>query len=100
MDASQEPDSSPEARDPAQMYGILMNVKSFIKFLSSSSVSNTTIACTSPPTHSVLSCCCSRRTHMSGICQNHAMILYVYIGEVADAGGVLTFYIPAIIDEP
>lgn len=23
------------------------------------------------------------------------MILYVYIGEVADAGGVLTFYIPA-----
>lgn len=27
------------------------------------------------------------------------MILYVYIGEVADAGGVLTFYIPAIIDE-
>lgn len=27
------------------------------------------------------------------------MILYVYIGEVADAGGVLTFYIPAIIDD-
>jgi HUS1 checkpoint protein len=26
------------------------------------------------------------------------MILYVYIGDVADAGGVLTFYIP-IIDE-
>jgi HUS1 checkpoint protein len=27
------------------------------------------------------------------------MILYVYIGDVADAGGVLTFYIPAIIDD-
>lgn len=26
------------------------------------------------------------------------MILYVYIGDVADAGGVLTFYIPAVID--
>lgn len=23
------------------------------------------------------------------------MILYVYIGDVSDAGGVLTFYIPA-----
>jgi HUS1 checkpoint protein len=27
------------------------------------------------------------------------MILYVYIGDVADAGGVLTFYIPAITDD-
>lgn len=27
------------------------------------------------------------------------MILYVYIGNVADAGGVLTFYIPAQFDE-
>ena len=25
------------------------------------------------------------------------MILYVYIGEVSEAGGVLTFYIPARI---
>lgn len=35
----------------------------------------------------------------AGICQNHCMILYVYIGDVADVGGVLTFYIPAIIDD-
>ena len=27
------------------------------------------------------------------------MILYVYVGDVVDAGGVLTFYIPAIIDD-
>ena len=33
-----------------------------------------------------------------GICQGHCVILYVYIGDVADAGGVLTFYIPAHID--
>ncbi|KAH8094491.1 cell cycle checkpoint [Cristinia sonorae] len=72
------PESSPEPRDPEQLYGVLMRVKSFAKFLSSSSISSTTIAC---------------------ICQNHAMILYVYIGEVADAGGVLTFYIPAVIDD-
>ena len=34
-----------------------------------------------------------------GICQHHCVILYVYIGDVSDAGGVLTFYIPAIIDD-
>lgn len=33
------------------------------------------------------------------ICQNHCAILYVYIGDVADAGGVLTFYIPTVIDD-
>lgn len=27
------------------------------------------------------------------------MIIYVYIGNVADAGGVLTFYIPALFNE-
>ncbi|TCD60407.1 hypothetical protein EIP91_010222 [Steccherinum ochraceum] len=75
---SQEPDPTPEPRNLDQMYGVLMNIRSFIKFLSASSVSGATIAC---------------------ICQNHAMILYVYIGDVSDAGGVLTFYIPAIIDD-
>ncbi|KAI0926322.1 hypothetical protein AcW1_008532 [Taiwanofungus camphoratus] len=67
-----------DVRDPAHMYGVLVSLRSLLKFLSSHVVSTTTIAC---------------------ICQNHCMILYVYIGEVADAGGVLTFYIPAIIDE-
>lgn len=33
-----------------------------------------------------------------GLCQNHCAILYVYIGEIADAGGVLTYYIPTVID--
>ena len=27
------------------------------------------------------------------------MILYVYIGNVADSGGVLTYYVPAQFDE-
>jgi len=36
----------------------------------------------------------------TGLCHNHAMILYVYIGEIPDAGGVLTFYLPSTIDEP
>ena len=31
----------------------------------------------------------------TGICENHCIILYVYIGVAGDTGGVLTFYIPA-----
>ena len=37
------------------------------------------------------------RYWLLGICEDHCMILYVYIGDVTDAGGVLTFYIPARI---
>jgi len=33
-----------------------------------------------------------------GICEHHCLILYVYFGGSAEIGGVLTFYIPAIID--
>ena len=34
----------------------------------------------------------------TGVCQDHCLILYVYIGGITDAEGVLTFYIPAILD--
>ncbi|KAH7884793.1 cell cycle checkpoint [Phlebopus sp. FC_14] len=64
--------------DPTKMFSVCVSIRSFIKFLSSHVVSTTTIAC---------------------ICQNHCAILYVYIGEVADAGGVITFYIPTVIDD-
>ncbi|KAH9948570.1 cell cycle checkpoint [Amylocystis lapponica] len=67
-----------EPRDPVQMSGVLVSLRSLAKFVSSHVVSPTTLA---------------------GICQNHCLILYVYIGDISDAGGVLTFYIPAIIDE-
>ncbi|KAF9818764.1 hypothetical protein IEO21_02544 [Rhodonia placenta] len=70
-------DPEDEPHDPEQMHGVLVSLKSLQKFLSSHVVSTTTIAC---------------------ICKGHCIILYVYIGEVADSGGVLTFYIPAIID--
>ena len=72
------------------MHGVLVSIKSFLKFLNSYVVSTTTIACQSD----LHPCRCCLK-HAQGICQNHCMILYVYIGEVADAGGVLTFYIPA-----
>ncbi|KAJ4482252.1 checkpoint protein Hus1/Mec3 [Lentinula aciculospora] len=75
--ASQDSADEPPP-DPEQLFSVLVSVKSFLKFLSSHVVSTTTIAC---------------------VCQNHCLILYVYIGDVADAGGVLTFYIPAIIDD-
>ncbi|KAI0730107.1 cell cycle checkpoint [Fomitopsis betulina] len=76
-DPSTQPADEDDARDPTVLYGVLVNMKSLQKFLNSHVVSTTTIAC---------------------ICQNHCIILYVYIGEVAEAGGVLTFYIPAIIE--
>jgi HUS1 checkpoint protein len=33
-----------------------------------------------------------------GICQGHCLILFVYIGDSVDVGGVLTFYIPSVLD--
>ncbi|KAI0806067.1 checkpoint protein Hus1/Mec3 [Irpex lacteus] len=74
---SQEPTQASQ-RNAEEMFGVLISVKSFLQFLNSHVVSTTTIAC---------------------ICQNHCMILYVYIGEVTDAGGVLTYYIPAMVDD-
>ncbi|KAJ7784585.1 checkpoint protein Hus1/Mec3 [Mycena metata] len=75
--ASQDPD--PDPRDPDELFSVLVSTKSFFKFLNSHVVSTTTIAC---------------------ICRDHCMILYVYVGDLADAGGVLTFYIPGqLIDE-
>ncbi|KAI0050500.1 cell cycle checkpoint [Auriscalpium vulgare] len=76
--AGAEDEDEQEKPDPEQLFGVLVQTRSFIKFLNAHIVSNTTIAC---------------------ICQNHCLILYVYIGEVADAGGVLTFYIPAVLDD-
>ncbi|KAJ3868767.1 checkpoint protein Hus1/Mec3 [Lentinula novae-zelandiae] len=76
--ASQDDNADDPPPDPEHLFSVLVSVRSFLKFLSSHVVSTTTIAC---------------------ICQNHCLILYVYIGDVADAGGVLTFYIPAIIDD-
>ncbi|KAL5526705.1 HUS1 [Sanghuangporus sanghuang] len=68
-----DPDPEPE-KDADQWFSVHLSIRAFLKFLSSHVVSTTTIAC---------------------ICEDHCMILYVYIGEVQDAGGVLTFWIPA-----
>ncbi|KAJ6543578.1 checkpoint protein Hus1/Mec3 [Mycena vulgaris] len=77
--ATSSQDAEPDARDPDELFSVLVSTRSFFKFLNSHVVSTTTIAC---------------------ICQNHCMILYVYVGDLADAGGVLTFYIPGqLIDE-
>ncbi|KAH9911380.1 checkpoint protein Hus1/Mec3, partial [Fomitopsis serialis] len=74
--STQDPDTS-DARGPTTLYGVLVSLRSLQNFLSSHVVSTTTIAC---------------------ICQNHCIILYVYIDEMAGADGILTFYIPAIIE--
>ncbi|OSD01125.1 cell cycle checkpoint [Trametes coccinea BRFM310] len=75
--STQSQDDS-DAKDPKRMHGVLVSHKCLLKFLNSHVVSTTTIAC---------------------ICENHCVILYVYIGNVADAGGVLTYYIPAKFDD-
>ncbi|KAI0779047.1 cell cycle checkpoint [Trametes elegans] len=67
-----------DAKDPTEMHGVLVSHKCLNKFLNSHVISTTTIAC---------------------ICENHCVILYVYIGSMTDAGGVLTYYIPAKFDD-
>ncbi|EKM77171.1 hypothetical protein AGABI1DRAFT_77581 [Agaricus bisporus var. burnettii JB137-S8] len=64
--------------DSEKLFTVHVSIRSFLRFLNSHVISTTTIAC---------------------VCQNHCLILYVYIGDAADVGGVLTFYIPAIIDD-
>ncbi|PPQ83987.1 hypothetical protein CVT25_000533 [Psilocybe cyanescens] len=74
----EDSDDEGDLPDPDALFTVLISTRSFLKFLNSHVVSTTTIA---------------------SVCQHHCVILYVYIGDVADAGGVLTFYIPAIIDD-
>ncbi|WWD06059.1 hypothetical protein V865_004144 [Kwoniella europaea PYCC6329] len=59
---------------PDQMFTVTVAIKGFLKFLTSHLVGGAAIAC---------------------ICEDHCLIAYVYIGELNEAGGVLTFFIPA-----
>ncbi|KAG9008869.1 hypothetical protein FRB94_012838 [Tulasnella sp. JGI-2019a] len=72
-----EKDNSME-EDEKPFHAVLLSMRSLLRFLSSYVVSTTTIAC---------------------ICSGHCLIMYVYIGEMDDSGGVLTFYIPSRMDE-
>lgn len=88
-----------EEKDLQKMHGVVISHKSLLRFLNSHVISTTTIACTPP------FLCFRRYLRMltvaiprAGICEGVCMILYVYIGDISDAGGVLTFYIPAQLD--
>ncbi|KZP00489.1 cell cycle checkpoint [Calocera viscosa TUFC12733] len=64
-----------EAPDLGQHFGALMSAASLLKFMNTAVITPTTcIAC---------------------ICENHCLIMYVYIGEVLEQNGILTFYLPA-----
>ncbi|KAF7972224.1 hypothetical protein HWV62_18622 [Athelia sp. TMB] len=76
--ATQSQSEEEDKPDPDDLFSVHVSTRSFLKFLNSHLISTTTIAC---------------------ICKDHCLILYVYVGDVADAGGVLTFYLPAIIDD-
>ncbi|KAI9451369.1 cell cycle checkpoint [Lactarius psammicola] len=74
----EEEDRERERPDPTHLFSVLVHARSLLKFLNAHAVSKTTIAC---------------------ICQGHCLILFVYIGDSADVGGVLTFYIPSVLDD-
>ncbi|PWN51227.1 cell cycle checkpoint [Violaceomyces palustris] len=57
---------------------VTLEMKSFLRFLSSYVVATTTIAC---------------------ICENHCAIFYVYIGDVEKSSGVMTFFIPGLLSD-
>ncbi|KAH9952913.1 checkpoint protein Hus1/Mec3 [Lactifluus volemus] len=76
--ADQDENEERERPDPKQLFSVLVHTRSFLKFLNAHTVSKTTIAC---------------------VCQGHCLILFVYIGDSADVGGVLTFYIPSVFDD-
>lgn len=86
--------------DPAEMFSVTLSTRSFLKFLNTHVLSTTTtVAC------EYIYICIPRTSGLtdgfSGLCANHCVILYVYVGDVggADPGGILTFYIPGVIDD-
>ncbi|KAF8311964.1 cell cycle checkpoint [Clavulina sp. PMI_390] len=74
QDENEAEDESDEKPNSEGYFHAIVAVRSFLHFLSSHVVSASCIA---------------------AICQNHCLIMYVYIFEEDDAGGVLTFFIPA-----
>lgn len=69
IDASQPSTAQNQQSNPDEHKSVNLEMKSFLKFLSSYIVATTTIAC---------------------ICANHCAIFYVYIGDVDKSNGVMT----------
>lgn len=93
-----EGEKGEEEEDQDQKFGALVAVKSFLKFLTCHMFSSSTVACEFPiyvPRQLRLTVF----QRFVAICANYCIIMYVYIGEVGDTGGVITFYIPARLDD-
>ncbi|SNX87627.1 related to protein hus1, required for S-M and DNA damage checkpoints [Melanopsichium pennsylvanicum] len=76
IDASQSSTVNNQLSDPSHHKSVNLEIKSFLKFLSSYVVATTTIAC---------------------ICSNHCAIFYVYISHVDKSSGVMTFFLPGVV---
>ncbi|KAG8933590.1 hypothetical protein FRC01_008131 [Tulasnella sp. 417] len=74
----QDPQQATDENGQQPYFTALVSIRSLLKFLTSYVVSTTTIA---------------------SICQAHCVILYVFVGDMHEAGAVLTFYIPSRVDE-
>ncbi|TFK50154.1 cell cycle checkpoint [Heliocybe sulcata] len=79
INRQEEEDAEAPGKDKERLYSVPIVAKSFVKFLNCHIVNGHVIA---------------------AICHRHCLILYFYIGSAgADAGGVLTFYIPSLVDD-
>ncbi|KDN52969.1 cell cycle checkpoint [Tilletiaria anomala UBC 951] len=65
-------------KQQGEFRSVTLEMRSFLRFLSSYNVETSTIAC---------------------ICVDHCAIFYVYIGDQQHPGGVMTFFIPGLISD-
>ncbi len=95
----QDDEQEREQPDPNKLYSVLVHTRSFSKFLNAHTISKTTIACKKIPFFYFFALFRTDNLGFVGICQGHCLILFVYIGDSADVGGVLTFYIPSVLED-
>lgn len=80
--------SEAEQVDKMAFETVALDQKSFLKFLNSHVIANTTIACMLTP---LFSTPLATLSLVTAICKNFACICYVYIGAGPAGGGVLTY---------
>lgn len=102
MQSSQDPASAsqiPTQRDPKQKYGVLVAFKSFQKFLNSHQLSTNTMASEYLSfSFTLFGEDADHDVTLKGLCHNHALVLYVYMGEDTGSNGLMIFYIPAVME--
>ena len=101
-DVSQDTQVVRTVRNPNDFARARVDIKSVLKFLNSHVVASTTIACTSSfvPARELVELD-QKADDTAGICEGVCAIFYVYVGTTPSTrgGGVLTFFLPARVDD-